>query len=564
MTRNDCICKSHSPGYSATDTEDGNLTSSVTITGTVSSFKSGTYHLIYNVTDGSGAPAAGIVRTIVVHPTFSSLQNLNYAYDQNGNITEIIDGSTVSTARGVNYTYDDLNRLTGATIHTASTTETLTYSYSSIGNISSSTESGAYTYANTNYANPHAATEIGTASMLYDNNGNLTSDGTLAYLWDYRNRLTLSGNGTASSTNVFDSGMNRVKLTENGVSTYFPNKYFNKIGTTGTTTKHLFIGDFLAATIEQIGTSTPITHYIHTDHLGGTNAITNQNGLIQILDYYPYGTTRIDEKTGSYSERRQFAGTERETNGLNYMMNRFESSNQGRFVSEDPVHLAIGSSILEQLTGKNTQSVLADPQSLNSYSYARNNPIVNKDPNGLYLESGFDMAMLGLSLHQFYKEPSWINAGGVALDAGSLMLPGVPAIGGMALRSGRVADKALDTEKTYQIYAKTKQGANGADELYIGRTSGRGSPEANVKARDSRHHMTNKGFGASQVLLTTKSPNAIRGLEQIGMDYGRSIGQMANQIRGISLSNPNLGSYLQAAQRQVTELRSAINKLMGK
>jgi len=108
------------PGYSATDTEDGNITSSVTITGIASTFKAGTYHLIYNVLDSDGAPAAGIVRTIVVHPTFNSLQNLAYSYDSNGNITEIIDGSTISTARGVNYTYDDLNRLTGATIYTES------------------------------------------------------------------------------------------------------------------------------------------------------------------------------------------------------------------------------------------------------------------------------------------------------------------------------------------------------------------------------------------------------------------------------------------------------------
>ncbi len=181
MPRIDYTHKANSPAYSATDTEDGNLTSSVTITGTVSSFKSGTYHLIYNVLDSSGTPAAGVIRTIVVHPTFDSVQNINYAYDNNGNITQITDGSTISTARGVNYVYDDLNRLTSATIYTStSSPEIVTYTYSAIGNISSSTPSVAYTYAGTNYANPHAATQIGTASMNYDSNGNLTSDGALS------------------------------------------------------------------------------------------------------------------------------------------------------------------------------------------------------------------------------------------------------------------------------------------------------------------------------------------------------------------------------------------------
>ena len=44
-------------------------------------------------------------------------------------------------------------------------------------------------------------------------------------------------------------------------------------------------------------TGSPITRYIHPDHLGSTNAVTDQNGnLVQLLDYYPYGAAprRID------------------------------------------------------------------------------------------------------------------------------------------------------------------------------------------------------------------------------------------------------------------------------
>src|SRR5262249_5499888 len=44
---------------------------------------------------------------------------------------------------------------------------------------------------------------------------------------------------------------------------------------------------------------------------------------------------------------------------------------KGEFLSEDPVFL-----------GDPKQQVLTDPQSLNSYSYANDNPITKSDPNG--------------------------------------------------------------------------------------------------------------------------------------------------------------------------------------
>ena len=51
------------------------------------------------------------------------------------------------------------------------------FTYSSIGNVSSSTDAGAYTYAETGTTNPHAATQIATTgattTFTYDSNGNM-------------------------------------------------------------------------------------------------------------------------------------------------------------------------------------------------------------------------------------------------------------------------------------------------------------------------------------------------------------------------------------------------------
>jgi RHS repeat-associated protein len=54
---------------------------------------------------------------------------------------------------------------------------------------------------------------------------------------------------------------------------------------------------------------------------------------------------------------------------------RYFNAVQGQFLSEDPVFV-----------GNPSQQNLQDPQSLNSYSYANNNPIVKKDPSGRCLE----------------------------------------------------------------------------------------------------------------------------------------------------------------------------------
>jgi RHS repeat-associated protein len=88
-------------------------------------------------------------------------------------------------------------------------------------------------------------------TLAYDQNGNLTSDGALTYTWDYRNRLTQTTTGTTTSTYTYDHADSRVKLVEGSVTTLFPNKFYNAmIGGAATTTKHIFAGNLLLATVE--------------------------------------------------------------------------------------------------------------------------------------------------------------------------------------------------------------------------------------------------------------------------------------------------------------------------
>jgi RHS repeat-associated protein len=246
---------------------------------------------------------------------------------------------------------------------------------------------GSYSYAGVGYANPHAVTSVGGTTYTYDNNGNVTAIGSLDYSWDWRNRLASaerSGGGITSYG--YDHTGQRVFQATGSATTSYPNRYYNVASSSlqATTTKHIFSPDgTLLATVVGSGTSTASTTYLHPDHLGGTNVATDENGeVVQTLDYHPYGSQRI--ATGSFDEQRRFIGEEYDVDTeFSYLNARYYQGSRGQFMSQDEVFLLIGDpNGMKRLTQREMIEILADPQMINSYSYANNNPLILKDPTG--------------------------------------------------------------------------------------------------------------------------------------------------------------------------------------
>jgi RHS repeat-associated protein len=131
-----------------------------------------------------------------------------------------------------------------------------------------------------------ASTTSATTTLSYDNNGNLTAEGSSTFSWDYRNQMTQSGNGLATSTYAYDQDGNRVKLTEGSVTTFFPNTLYSVV-TGATTTKNIFANGMLISTIESasstnsggggggIATSTPAFVQSKKDSATGSVTLTN-------------------------------------------------------------------------------------------------------------------------------------------------------------------------------------------------------------------------------------------------------------------------------------------------
>jgi hypothetical protein len=82
-------------------------------------------------------------------------------------------------------------------------------------------------------------------------------------------------------------------------------------------------------------TGATTTYIVHTDHLGGTNVVTDNNGdVVQTVDYYPHGSQRINTKAGSFHEKRKFTGHEYDSAvGLTYMKARYYDGNRGGVTS---------------------------------------------------------------------------------------------------------------------------------------------------------------------------------------------------------------------------------------
>jgi RHS repeat-associated protein len=109
--------------------------------------------------------------------------------------------------------------------------------------------------------------------------------------------------------------------------------------------------------------------YSFPDNQNSTNVVTDSTSDIsQVLDYLPYGSARIN--SGSDVSQRKYIGQFADPTNIDYLNARYYQAGQGQFISEDPVFWS-------------QKMNLQDPQSLNSYSYANDNPINKSDPLGL-------------------------------------------------------------------------------------------------------------------------------------------------------------------------------------
>jgi RHS repeat-associated protein len=305
----------------------------------------------------------------------AKLQDLNYTYDNASNVASI--DSEI-------FHYDWLNRLTNST----GPWGIILYSYDAAGNIVSMTDNGVkttYTYASYN-----RLTSVGSVNMTYDANGDMTKvvngSNTWQYTYDYEGRLkSVTLNSAAVQTNVYDSDGKRVQQTDGSTTTTYvyegANVIYQKNLNSGAIDKFAFANGLLVSEQCECG----YTYYDHENAEGSVTVITEgTTNTLFTSNYLPYGTfyQRQGMTPVGYTGKPYDGAT-----GLYYFGARFYDPAIQRFVTEDSV----------------TGSTM-DPQSLNRYVYALDNPFTIVDstghagnPLGVQAESNANVAGNGIN-----------------------------------------------------------------------------------------------------------------------------------------------------------------------
>ena len=328
---------------------------------------------LMGITTGVGAGGTGI-------------QNLGYSYYVTGNLQSRTVGLPESgTSYSESYTYDAYNRLRTTTGTGGPASKS--YSYDVLGNIKSKSDTAAdYVYGDT--AHIHAVTSLknsaGTviATYSYDANGNMiygngrTTDHTSYNLpWNIVQ-------GSNSITFAYDADHQRMlQITNDEITTYLSPRldtgtHFEKVNHTATGVieyKHYIYGGSGPAAIYTVASNstTVTTRYLHKDHLGSIEAITNETGqLVERLSYDAFGKRRqangVDSVVTVQTTRYGFTSQEMlDAVGLVHMNGRVYDPVVGRFIEADP-----------------TVQAPSNSQSYNRYTYVMNNPLVLMDLSG--------------------------------------------------------------------------------------------------------------------------------------------------------------------------------------
>jgi RHS repeat-associated protein len=178
-------------------------------------------------------------------------------------------------------------------------------------------------------------------------------------------------------------------LSQSGVSNYYHSGFSGPTSSSGATSVNINrTGRYLRVQLTgtnslalaevQVWSQAAKLEWLVTDQLGTPRIAADKTGNLAGVsrhDYLPFAEDLSDGRStvAGYSTadgvRQKFTSKEQDNEtGLDYFINRYYTSSQGRFISVDPVKL--------------TPQRMERPQMLNLYAFTINNPLRYTDPDG--------------------------------------------------------------------------------------------------------------------------------------------------------------------------------------
>lgn len=215
---------------------------------------------------------------------------------------------------------------------------------------------------------------------IHDANGNRIKEyyknDTINYSWTADQLMTSFNRNGQITKFKYDALGHRVERTQGSdVTRYVLNLnsplsfVLQATDANGTVRRNYIWGLGLLEAIESLGN--PLFYHFDANH--NTIALTGLTDSVEgTFTYLPKGP--LFRKSGNQNQPYTFLGefgVEMETDSCYYVHARYLDASKGRFISKDPLF-----------------GDVLDPQTLNRYAYALNNPITKYDPTGLTTEDG--------------------------------------------------------------------------------------------------------------------------------------------------------------------------------
>ncbi len=273
--------------------------------------------------------------------------------------------NNLNSSRSQAFSYDQLNRIisAGTTVTTGTYCWGYQYSYDAWGNLLAQAGwTPTYTGCSETVMSAVTANNANQITGLsYDPSGNTVGDGNYSYTWNGESEMT----SAAGVTYSYD-GDGRRASKSNGKLYWYGSGGEILAETTAsgaTTAEYVFFGGKRVAMLPAGSTA----QYYVEDFLGSSRVMTTNTGTVCYdADFTPYGGERA--YTNTCANAYKFEGKERDSeSGLDNFGARYDASSMGRFMTPDDPLLYQDRS---------------DPQTLNLYSYVRNNPLSSIDPDG--------------------------------------------------------------------------------------------------------------------------------------------------------------------------------------
>ncbi|WP_088810262.1 MULTISPECIES: DNRLRE domain-containing protein [unclassified Listeria] len=292
----------------------------------------------------------------------------SYTYDAASNRTNIDNKKSGKTT----YEYDAVNQLTKESLPDGTVKS---YTYDGFGNRTQVqiTGSESKTTAAT-FNDGNQLVQFGGDRLTYDTNGNRTSDGKFNYTWDTGDRLisvTKKGENSPFVRYTYDDDNRRLSKTVDGVTTnyHYDGDSIDVLYETDSAGKVLRQYVYSDSNIRLAMKMNGKTLYYHYNAHGDVIAMTDENG--KVVAEYAYDAWGVVLKnTATTTETKAnpylYAGyTYDKEIEQYYLMARYYEPEQGVFTAYDP-----------------DPGDEDDPQTMNGYNYANNNPVMMIDPDG--------------------------------------------------------------------------------------------------------------------------------------------------------------------------------------